>query len=58
MSLFQKFLLLLGYIFLVIMVTTLLTVGGALTIIAVLVSIITYYPITLVDYLLNKFKKL
>lgn len=58
MTLFQKFLLLLGYISVFVMLLTLLTVGGLLTVMCALVSIITYYPITLVDYLLNKFKKL
>lgn len=55
MILYEHFMFAVGYVALIMLLVVVLGVGGLLLLMTVSIALITYYPIMLIQYLVNKF---
>lgn len=56
MSSFERFAVILGYCSVIVFLLVMLGVGGVLTLIGLGVGLVSYYPLTFADWVVNKLK--
>ena len=54
---YETFVLTIGYVAFILFLLAVIGIGGVLTVIAAGIALVGYYPIKMIDYILNKFKK-
>ena len=54
---YETFVLTIGYIAFILFILAVIDIGGVLTVIAAGIALVGYYPITMSDWVVSKFKK-